>query len=1038
MAWTLEQQHAIYDRGTNIIVSAGAGSGKTAVLSERVLEYAKNGGDIKKILVLTFTNAAAGEMKERIRKKLKDAYSKEQNQDKKTILNNAINDIDLAYITTFDAYSLALCKKYYYKLNISSNISNLSAVIEGIKKDEIIEDIFKELYDKDDPIFFKILKEHTEKDDKPIKKYILNIYKGLELCIDIDEFINSYEMKFCSEDNVNLIINNFLNCLNKDISKLKDTLEGLITLLSYDRNSFKKIDILENQWSAFLDDINNTKDDDFDTLKDIFTKFSVDNKKGSEDTKKEHDKAKELIKNIKDNYFIYESIDDIKNNIIENKDYILFLLNISKEVYDRLYKFKLSNMSFSFSDIARMAVKLLKNNEDIKNDIKNNLNEILVDEYQDTSDIQESFLQMISNNNLYMVGDIKQSIYRFRNANPYIFKNKYDAYSKNDGGVKIDLTKNFRSRSEVIDDINLVFSTLMTNDCGDANYKEEHLMQFGQQDYNKESQPYDFHTDILKYENTDDYNKFSQEEIEAFIVGKKIKEIIESKVRVLKNGDYQGVTYGDFAILIDKTKSFVTFKKIFDYLKIPISVNADLNLKDSYLTNIFCNILCLIYKTKTCLFDVSYKHALASVGRSFVYSLSDEDIYKMIVLNDKYEIHEDILYLANLKDISYTDLFYEICDRLKIYEKLSLIGEVDNNLIVLNSISNLFKSFNDLSFDLEEVYNYFSKAIDGKFEIKYSIEEEASNAVKIMTIHKSKGLEYPYVFLPLLQSAFREDYDKSGLSKKYGIFIPNISNRVEKPCAVKKLGMLEEKNENVSERLRLLYVAFTRAREKLILIIDEKEKEKDNENNFNSFKDMIKYLELDDFVKNINLDDFGITNEYKFINTIDFNVGKNIINYETLDDLETEEKTHASKTMHTLPSKESLENLKLGTQFHEALEALDLKNPDIDNLPTTSFIKTRITNLINNPIFKDIKEGNDYHEYEFYKEIDGQMVHGIIDLFIVYKDRVDIIDYKLSSTDSIEYVRQLNLYKKYLSDIYKREINIYLLSILKNEIKKLD
>ena len=196
MKWTEEQAQAINQEGSNIIVSAGAGSGKTAVLSERVLRKVKEGVDIRNILMLTFTNEAAGEMKERIRKKIIKADLKEQ-----------IEYIDAAYITTFDAYALSIVKKYHYLLNISKNISIIDSSIIDLEKERILENIFLDLYEKKDVNFLKLIGDFTTRDDKSIKDAILNINKSLDLKYDKHDFLNNYIDNFYNDENINNLFN---------------------------------------------------------------------------------------------------------------------------------------------------------------------------------------------------------------------------------------------------------------------------------------------------------------------------------------------------------------------------------------------------------------------------------------------------------------------------------------------------------------------------------------------------------------------------------------------------------------------------------------------------------------------------------------------------------------------------------------------------------------------------------------------------------------------------------------------------------------
>lgn len=1078
MGWTKEQETAIdkygENKGKDILVSAGAGSGKTAVLSERVLEYVKRGGDVKKLLILTFTKAAAKEMADRIRKNLKEAG-----------LKDASKDVELSYITTFDAYSLGVVKKYYYKLGISKDVSILNSTIETLKKEEILEDIFMEYYKNKNPRFLNIIQKYSKQDDKNIKQMVNNIYNVLELTINVDDFCNTYESKYYSDDKILKIQEAYINLI---IEKKDAIIKRIDTCLNELNGIIEGEPLVE-----YLVDFKNKieQEEDYKTLKEIFLNFDYNNikniktgkpltfgeKKIGEKAADIKDDIKKIIGKIKE-LFDYNSLDEVGGAVLSSKEDILFILNMAKMLYDRLYEYKMANMSFSYSDIARMSIKLVTDNKEVCDEIKDYFNEILVDEYQDTSDIQEAFLSKIKNNNLYMVGDIKQSIYRFRNANPDIFKDKYNLFSvpNSQDGLKINLTKNFRSRQEVVDDINACFGKIMTLDCGDADYSKSHIMEFGQTDYNETpAQNIDYKAEVLAYDkDPSKYADYTKGEVEAFIIADKIKEIKESNIKVLKgkkndeNGkkvpNFVDVSYGDFAILISTSSEFMTFKKVFDYKKIPFQIIGDLELKESVLSNIFANILGLIVKIKEKDFKTEYKHLKASIARSFLYSYSEEEIFEMIVENKHKSIDDDFEYFAQMADVSYENLYFSIVEKLNVYEKLALIGNVDASVVEMKSICDLFMAFNDLSLTISEAAKYLKDAFaNDNIKIPYTVPAPEGECVRILTIHKSKGLEYPFVFLPMLNKKFN-DADvraKEGFNKDFGIYIKTFSDINEDDSdednteeqndgkgPIKAISEAAEKKALVSEKMRLLYVAYTRAREKLFLVCESKlyrgvkeKPEKDIiDNNYNSFRDMLKIAEVlsGNQVKNVDLESLGLTLDYKKNIKKEIPSGNLELKYENFEKLKPIEHTHASGEIFSIPDKKTRENLKLGTDFHEALEALDLKNPDIDNLPTTEFIKSKLKEILSNDIFKNIKNGKNYHEYEFYANIDDKDVHGIIDLFIVYDDHIDIIDYKLSHTNKDIYVKQLNTYKDYLSTIYNLPINIYLLSILKNEITKLD
>ena len=610
--WTKEQLDDINMDNTNIIVSAGAGSGKTAVLSERVIRKLKQGVHINELLILTFTNAAAKEMKERIRKKIK-----------KEGLVEELKYIDSAYITTFDSYSLSVLKKYHYILNIDKDLKIIDQDLITYQKKKVIDEIFDEYYESNDELFNKLIRDFCTKDDEDIKRYILNISSKLDLKIDLEEYLDSYLDNYYSDIYLNSVINDLNINLKRKIDNIKILLDYLSSYVEEKYNTKINESLINLLNSNTYDEIAiNTNI----SLPRLVTEY--------EEAKKYKDAIKEEIDSIKD-ICVFSNESEIKKNILDTKDYVIVIIDIIKKLNERIKEYKYKNDLYEFMDVAKLSIKLLKDNEDIRNEIKNSLNEIMVDEYQDTNDIQETFISLISNNNVYMVGDIKQSIYRFRNANPYIFKDKYDRYSKNDNGIKIDLNKNFRSREETLNNINKLFNLIMDDDIGGANYKESHEMVFGNLSYNeigKTDQNNNF--EIYNY----DYDKdkgFTKEETEIFIIANDIKEKIENKYKIFDKdeGIIRECNYSDFVILLDRSKDFSLYKKIFEYNNIPLSILRDEKVNDEMILSIIKNFIISTAKIHNNELDDDFKHAFVSILRSFVFNYSDNDIFELFLDN---------------------------------------------------------------------------------------------------------------------------------------------------------------------------------------------------------------------------------------------------------------------------------------------------------------------------------------------------------------------------------------------------------------------
>ncbi|MGN0992634.1 MAG: UvrD-helicase domain-containing protein, partial [Bacilli bacterium] len=353
----------------------------------------------------------------------------------------------------FDSYALSIVKKYHYLLNLSKNISIVDSSIINIKKKEFIEEIFEELYNKEDESFLKLINDFCTKDDKDLKKQILKINNLLEQKYDKKEFLDSYIDNFYNEKYLDNLIKEYLSLIKTKHNNLKEIYEQVLSI-----EESKKIE----EYTSSLENL--IKASNYEEIKN---NLNVSLPRIVKNSKEEKQLMKEIIEELKELTF-FESINELKDTYLSTKPYVVSIINIINKLDILINNYKELNDSYEFIDISKMAIKIVKDNKNICNEIKDFYNEIMVDEYQDTNDLQEMFISLIENNNVYMVGDIKQSIYRFRNANPMIFKNKYDLYSKEEGGVKIDLLKNFRSREEVLSDINIIFNKIMDDFLGGA------------------------------------------------------------------------------------------------------------------------------------------------------------------------------------------------------------------------------------------------------------------------------------------------------------------------------------------------------------------------------------------------------------------------------------------------------------------------------------------------------------------------------------------------------------------------------------------
>lgn len=1035
--WTDEQWQAINDTGHNIIVSAGAGSGKTAVLSERVITNLKKGIHINEMLLLTFTKAASLEMKERIRKKIKKDKS----------LSKELDLIDSSYITTFDSFALSVVKKYHYLLNISPSISIIDSSLIEIKKREIIDNIFEDYYEKEDTRFLKLIGDFCVKDDKEIKDSIRKIYAKIEMLPDKDTYLKNYLDTYFNDNRIDKDIKSYTKLILDKIDEIKIEVENISYLVD----------------SSYLEKLNSSLANLFscNTYEEILINLNIklpNLPRGSEEcVKKKKENISNLIKEIKA-LCLYKDTCEIKDTINMTEDYVSIIIEIIENLDRLVMEYKSLNDVYEFQDIALLAIKVLKENKEVLEEMKYSFKEIMIDEYQDTNDLQEAFINLIENDNVYMVGDIKQSIYRFRNANPDIFKSKYDNYSLNNGGVKIDLNKNFRSRCEVLENINLVFNKIMDNDIGGADYISSHQMIFGNNSYIKKgitNQNYNF--EIYSY----DYDKdveFSKEEVECFTIARDILDKVKNHYQIFDKDEevLRDVTYSDFVILMDRTTNFDLYKKIFEYLSIPLSILKDEKMNEDDDILVLSNLVRFILKVSENKFDKEFQYLFISILRSFLYNYDDDRIFSYFV--DKN--YQDCELYKKSKDISLKlpkmssyDLILEIITNFHYYECLIKIGNIDSGMIKLEHILESASNLGNVGYDANDFSEYLKVLLEEDYDMKYSVHLGDSNAVKIMTIHKSKGLEYPICYYSGLYKSFNilDLKEKFTYDKEYGIIVPYFKEGIGKTI-YKELLRNRYLKEEISEKIRLFYVALTRAKEKMILVMPNIDKDDDTKGGIIDKSIRSKYRSLSDimasvkgitkdYYTNISLDNLKMTRDYNLFleNNYRENIPKTSEDFKVVEpefEINYIEEESFSKHTNSLIDKKTKDNMNFGLYIHEALEYMDFKNPDYSFIEDT-LVRSHIAKFMNQDLLKNVDKAKVYHEYEFIYEKDNIKYHGIIDLMLEYDDHIDIIDYKLKNIEDKHYLEQLKGYKSYIEEVTSMNTNIYLYSVLDNTVKEL-
>ena len=933
MEWTKEQQQAIYEKGENILVAAAAGSGKTAVLVERIINKIINENiDIDKLLVVTFTNAAASEMRERV---LNAIYKKIDEDPENEKLQKQITLLNKASICTIDSFCLDVVRNNFFEIDISPNFRIGDTTEIEILKQDVIEELFEDKYESEDKDFQKLITTYTSyKDDTPLKELILKIYTYIQSNPFPEKWLNEKVEMFNLQEKIE---QDFSQTIwgGLLLQQVDEILEDSIIKLKKEKEKLAKYEELTKYYQIINDDIEQMEmlkcnldswDKAFEIAQNLEFKTWAVNKKivldEKENAKQIRDGVKAEYKKIKEKILIVNS-KEANEDINEMYDILKKLENVILEFGERFTKRKKEKNIVDFSDVEHFALKILltENNEptQIAKKYQEKFEEIAIDEYQDSNLVQEYILTAISrNNNIFMVGDVKQSIYRFRQARPDLFLSKYKKYKlkddRKDEDLKIQLFKNFRSRKEVLDFSNEIFANIMTEKLGELDYTEEEYLNLGA-NYENTNENLKTEIDILNIQgNISEENNFSEEEsdedieeqkerledieLEAKFVAKRIKELIDSKFQVydVKKQEKRDIKYKDIVVLLRSTKEPAPiFEKEILNLEMPVFSDSSSEYLESIEIQTIMSLLKIID-------NPLQEIPLIAVMRSNIGGFTDNELVQ-IRLSDKYDGFYNTL-LKSKKDVDKNlrnkiDKFlnnlemwrkeqeYLSLDELiwKIYNDTGYydyVGLMTNGTLRQANLKMLFeraKQYESISF--KGLFNFISYIEKIKTSSKdmdsAKIIGENEDVIRIMSIHKSKGLEFPVVFISGTGKQFnmQDLNNKILLHPEIGIGVKYIDyNKQIEYDTLSKQAMKERiKIETISEEMRILYVALTRAKEKLIITGYSKPEKEDELNDIISKYGETSYLVLKKYISYLDwIRLVYISNKEKMSKLADINI----------------------------------------------------------------------------------------------------------------------------------------------------------------------
>ena len=889
--WTNEQLQAINEKGNNILVAAAAGSGKTAVLVERIINKVINEKiDIDKILVVTFTNAAASEMRERI---LEAIYKKLEENPLNYHLQRQIILLNKASISTIHSFCLDIIRNNFYEVDASANFRIADTAENDLLKYDVLDDLFEEKYNNNDKDFLNLIEVYTDyRSDDKLKELILNIYKFIQSSPFPEKWIEEKVNQFKGDENKDfsetiwgqVILGTLKDKIEEAVIKLRKIssetskfieLSKFTAVLNEDIINLEFIMSNMNLWNSTFNSINSFKWKNWPVDKKVTLELK-------DKAKEVRDKVKKELKSEFDKYMIYNSEEALK--YINNMYYILnSLKELVKEFSKKFSERKKEKNIIDFNDIEHLALKILlkeENGEYVESDVakkyKEKFEEIAIDEYQDSNLVQEYILNSISkNNNIFMVGDVKQSIYKFRQARPELFLDKYEKYSlkaeqKENENLKIQLFKNFRSRKNILDITNLVFKNIMSKKIGDIEYNENEYLNYGAnypepEENNfkyagkaelhiidlKENDEISAYKDEIEVEEDDEQERIEDDVIEAKFVAKKIQEIMNSGYKVYDRKEgYRNIKYKDIVILLRATSTLAPiFEKELADLDLPVFSDSSAEYLNSVEIQTIMSILKIIDNP---LQDIP----LVTVLRSTIGKFTDNDLIEIRLVDRNCDFYEALLKArisaeGNLKNkiediLSKLEKWreeqeYKTLDELiwQIYIDTgyyNYVGLLPNGALRQANLKILFekaKQYESASFKgLFNFINFIDKLKGNNGDMASAkLIGENEDVIRIMSIHKSKGLEFPIVFLCAAQKSFNmKDLNENILLHQdmgFGPTFIDIENKIKFNTLAKEAIKIKSKEEIISEEERILYVALTRAKEKLIITGRRKDLSKD-------------------------------------------------------------------------------------------------------------------------------------------------------------------------------------------------------------------
>ncbi len=861
--FTREQNQAINDHGRDILVSASAGSGKTTVLVERVLRRILSGTPVSSLLIITFTKAAAREMKERIKQKISDQLEIEPDNQ---FLRNQLLDIDTANISTIDSFCLDVIRRFYYVIDLDPRFSVLTDETQAeLLKERALREIESEYLEEDNQDFQDFYDNFSgDRDAEGARNLLLQLYNTATSEPNYETFLNNLANYYHVEDKLvesSLWQTQIKPLLIKEVSDLKDEVKKLFTFPEIDGADLSKVkenyDIFANRLDEFLKAL----EDDYSyneirasLMNCKFEKTVRKSKKWSEDSIAVYQESQDLKSDLNDqlkkifaSFFVVEEKEQIKV-LKKSEKLVETIIGVEKKLIEKFSQLKREQNLIDYSDMEQFAFNILttdtSNAHLAREYYQEKFNEILIDEYQDVNALQENIIRAIKKkgqNTLFMVGDVKQSIYGFRQARPDLFLSKYHAYGQDENSERIVLADNFRSTKRVTETVNVLFNPILTTNFGGIDYKKEGQLQFGADYYPADLPTASEYIFSDKKRTQSAYEEKYGDEIDFSEI-----QMVIARIKQLKKENFQiwdrrtqlkrPLEYSDIAIITRTRSDNLQVMQEFAKADLPLFVTDAQNYFQTFELIMIMNYLRLIDNPQQ---DIP----LVAVLRSPLFNFKEPELAQIRVKSRSGNFYTALASFASVNSdlgkkckgfLQQLETLRNFAATHRISELIWSIYEKTHLLEIVTGLPNGQQRRVNLESLYERATSYESAGFKGLYQFISFIErmrknqkdlaqpllsDKADNAVKLMTIHASKGLEFPVVFVMGLGHKY-QTRDLSGnftIGKdSLGLTVKEKDYRID--SLVKSVADVEKRQQMLEEEARILYVGLTRAQQKLILV----------------------------------------------------------------------------------------------------------------------------------------------------------------------------------------------------------------------------